>query len=53
MDELVGKLLEKYGFSAFVQMISIANVHGVVALLLNHSVRQRLIGEQPFVQEGE
>ena len=53
VDELVGKLLEKYGFSAFVQMISIANVHGVVALLLNHSVRQRLIGEQTFVQEGE
>ena len=53
VDEVIGKLLEKYGFSAFVQMISIANVHGVVALLLNHSVRQRLIGEQPFVQEGE
>ena len=53
VDELVGKLLEKYGFSSFAQAISIANVHGVVALLLNHSVRQRLIGEQPFVQEGE
>ena len=46
VDEVIGKLLEKYGFSAFVQMISIANVRGVVALLLNHSVRQRLVGEQ-------
>ena len=53
VDEIVGKLLEKYGFSAFIQMISMANVHGVVALLLNHSVRQRLIGEQALVQAGE
>ena len=53
VDEIVGKLLEKYGFSAFIQMISMTNVHGVVALLLNHSVRQRLIGEQTLVQGGE
>ncbi len=53
VDEVIGKLLEKYGFSAFVQMISIANVHGVVALLLNHSVRQRLVGEQTLIQKGE
>ena len=38
---------------ALVQMISIANVHGVVALLLNHSVRQRLVGEQTLIQKGE
>ena len=53
VDEVIGKLLEKYGFSAFVQMISIANVHGVVALLLNHSVRQRLVGDQTLIQKGE
>lgn len=46
VDELVGKLLEKYGFSNFVQTISIANIHGIVALLLNHSVRQRLALER-------
>ena len=49
VDELIGKLLEKYGFSAFVQMISIANVRGVVALLLNHSVRQRLLGDHTLI----
>jgi len=45
VDELVGKLLERYGFAGFVQKVSIANMHGIAALLLNHSVRQRLAGE--------
>ena len=45
VDELVGKLLERYGFAGFVQKVSITNMHGIVALLLNHSVRQRLSGE--------
>ena len=45
VDELVGKLLERYGFAGFVQKVAITNMHGIVALLLNHSVRQRLAGE--------
>ena len=45
VDELVGKLLEKYGFSSFAQVVSIANINGIVALLLNHSVQQRIAGE--------
>ena len=45
VDELVGKLLERYGFAGFVQKISVVNMHGIAALLLNHSVKQRLVGE--------
>ena len=46
VDEVIGKLLEKYGFSSFAQVISIANINGIVALLLNHSVQQRIAGER-------
>lgn len=42
VDELLGKLLEKYGFVAFSQAISFVNVRGVVALLINHSIAQRM-----------
>lgn len=42
LDESVAKLLVKYGFSSFVQVVSLANVHGDIAQLMNHSVRQRL-----------
>ena len=42
VDELLGKLIEKYGFVAFSQMISFTNVQGIVALLINHSIIQRM-----------
>lgn len=42
VDELLGRLLEKYGFVAFSQRISLVNVQGIVALLINHSIAQRM-----------
>jgi hypothetical protein len=42
VDELLGKLLEKYGFVAFSQLVSFINVQGIVALLINHSIAQRM-----------
>ena len=42
VDELLGKLIEKYGFVSFSQKISFKNIHGIVALLINHSISQRM-----------
>ena len=43
VDELLGKLIEKYGFVSFSQKISFKNIHGIVALLINHSISQRIV----------
>lgn len=42
VDEFLGKLLEKYDFVAFSQLVRIANIQGITALLINHSIAQRL-----------
>ena len=42
IDELVGKLLERYGFLAFTQKVRLVNVKGLSAQLVNHSIGQRL-----------
>ena len=45
VDELLGKLVERYGFVAFSQRISFINVQGIVGLLINHSIAQRMAGQ--------
>lgn len=42
IDELVGKLLVKYGFLGFTQAVVCVNVGGISARLVNHSISQRL-----------
>ena len=42
VDELIGKLLERYQFVRFMRMVDLANVSGLNALLIDHSIRQRL-----------
>ena len=42
IDELVGKLLVRYGFLDFTQKVSLVNVRGLSAQLVNHSIVQRL-----------
>ena len=42
IDELVGKLLVRYGFLVFTQKVSLVNVRGLSAQLVNHSIAQRL-----------
>ena len=42
IDELVGKLIEKYGLVAFSQHVRIVNLRGIGERLLNHSLAQRL-----------
>ena len=42
IDELVGKLLAKYGFLSFTQNVRLVNVQGLSASLVNHSMNQRL-----------
>ena len=42
IDELVGKLLVRYGFLGFTQKVSLVNVRGLSAQLVNHSIVQRL-----------
>jgi hypothetical protein len=42
IDELIGKLLAKYGFLAFTQRVRLLNVQGLSASLVNHSMSQRL-----------
>lgn len=44
VDELVGKLLAKYGFLAFTQAVVLRNVAGMSAQLVNRSISQRLSG---------
>ena len=42
VDEFVGKLLERYQFVRFQQLVNLVNVSGLNALLIDHSIRQRL-----------
>jgi hypothetical protein len=42
IDELVGKLILRYGFLGFTQKVSLVNVHGLSAQLVDHSIMQRL-----------
>ena len=42
IDELVGKLVVRYGFFGFTQKIRLLNVKGLSAQLLDHSIAQRL-----------
>ncbi len=42
IDELVGKLLVRYGFLGFTQKVRLVNVKGLSAQLVNHSIVQRL-----------
>jgi hypothetical protein len=42
IDELVGKLLVRYGFLEFTQKVRFVNVRGLSAQLVNHSIAQRL-----------
>lgn len=44
IDELVGKLLVRYGFLGFTQKVRLVNVKGLSAQLVNHSIGQRLAG---------
>ena len=53
VDELIGKLLEKYQFVKFMNLINLVGVSGLNALLIDHSIRQRLgvgHGEERMVQ---
>ena len=43
IDELVGKLIVRYGFLSFTQKIKLVNVRGLNAQLVNHSITQRLV----------
>ena len=53
VDELIGKLLEKYQFVKFMNLINLVGISGLNALLIDHSIRQRLgvdHGEESMVQ---
>ena len=41
VDELVGKLVERYQFVRFMRLVELVNVSGLNALLIDHSIRQR------------
>ena len=42
IDELVGKLILRYGFLRFTQSVRLENVRGLSAQLVDHSIMQRL-----------
>jgi len=42
IDELVGKLILRYGFLGFTQKVRLANVRGLSAQLVDHSIMQRI-----------
>ena len=42
IDELVGKLIVRYGFLGFTQKVRLVNVRGLSAQLVDHSIMQRL-----------
>lgn len=42
IDELVGKLILRYGFLGFTQKVRLVNVQGLSAQLVDHSIMQRL-----------
>lgn len=41
VDELVGKLVERYQFVRFMRLVELVNVSELNALLIDHSIRQR------------
>lgn len=45
VDEFVGKLLVKYQFVNFSRMIRLQSLKGLPAMLINHSIKQRLSEE--------
>ena len=47
VDEFVGKLLVKYQFVNFSRMIRLQSLEGLPAMLINHSIKQRL-SEEPL-----
>lgn len=47
VDEFIGKLLIKYQFVNFSRMIGFRSLGGLPALLINHSIKQRLSEEDP------
>lgn len=47
VDEFIGKLLVKYQFVNFSRMIGFRSLGGLSALLINHSIKQRLSEEEP------
>jgi len=46
LDELVGKLVEKYGVLGYSRHVSVRHVSGATERLVNHSVSRRLAGAQ-------
>lgn len=46
-DELIGKLLVRYGFLAFTQAVSLEHVQGISAQMVNRSIAQRLSSGAP------
>lgn len=48
VDEFVGKLLVKYQFVNFSRMIRLQSLEGLPAMLINHSIKQRL-SEEPLL----
>ena len=50
VDEFVGKLVEMYQFVRFSQFVDFVNVSGLPALLIDHSIRQRLSEQQKTVE---
>lgn len=51
VDELVGKLLVQYQFVNFVRMVQFRSLGGLSALLINHSIKQRMSGEDSAAYE--
>lgn len=45
VDELIGKMLDRYHFVRFLQHVELANVSGLNSMLIDHSIRQRLGAE--------
>lgn len=53
VDELIGKLLVKYQFVDFSRLIGFRSLGGLTALLINHSIKQRLSGDLSFSFEAK
>lgn len=47
VDEFIGKLLVKYQFVNFSRMISFKSLGGLPAILINHSIKQRMSASTP------
>lgn len=53
VDEFIGKLLVKYQFVNFSRMIRLQALEGLPAMLVNHSIKQRLSEESLLVPEAK